>query len=543
MERLFTVLPFLAAFFIAVAAMPTNVVQVNAKQMGTEHTQPWRSKALIGLVRIGDSVRSRLRAIVDALEAHPLRGPALAGAAVLVASIVAPDHAGYALMATAVAAPSAAKQLKALRDEAGTIRTRTLELNQKVADKQPLTDPEREELTRLRARAAEVKDALAIAEEANEAERNAPDPTETDDEPQSPRLQIGEDRATKKPWTCLGEMLMAVRHASTPGARQLDPRLFKAAATGMGTDVPSDGGFLVQKDTASGLIEKAYSLGQITSRVFRLPISENADGTKINAIDETSRATGSRFGGVRAYWVGQGDEITSSKPKFSQIELNLQKIAALLYATDEMVKDVAVLNAIATRVVPMEINFAVEDSFVAGTGAGQPLGVLNANCKVKVTKETGQTADTVNYKNIKKMWARMWAPSRASAAWFINQDVEVQLFSLVEEIGTGGAPVYLPANGASDKPYATLFGRPVVPVEYCKTVGDEGDIILADWSQYVAIDKGGIESAVSMHVRFVYDEQTFRFVYRVDGEPMWKSALTPLNGTNTLSPFVTLEAR
>ena len=533
----FTVLPFLVSMFIAVFAMPTNVVAINRFEMGHEHTQPWRSTSLTSVTRAITREIASLRAALTGLWGHPLRGPALTATGLVLAAQFSPDAAAGLVLAT-VGAPSAASQLKALRQEAGEINARTLELNQKVADKTPLTDEERAELTKLRARAVDVKTSLTIAEEANEAERNAaPAASETE------RIEMGEDRATKKPWSCLGEMLMAVKAAVTPGTRQVDPRLFQAAATGLGTDVPSDGGFLVQKDMASGLIEKAYSTGEITKRVFRLPISENSDGVKINAIDETSRAAGSRFGGVRAYWVGQGDEITASKPRFSQVELNLQKIAALLYATDEMVKDVAVLNAIATRVVPMEINHAVEDSFVAGTGAGQPLGVLNAPCKVSVTKQTGQSADTVVYDNIKKMWSRMWAASRASAAWFINQDIEPQLFSLSQEVGTGGIPVYLPASGASDKPYATLFGRPVIPVEYCKTLGDEGDIILADWSQYVAIDKGGIEQAVSMHVRFIYDEMTFRFVYRVDGEPMWKSALTPQNGTLTLSPFVTLAER
>jgi HK97 family phage major capsid protein len=110
-------------------------------------------------------------------------------------------------------------------------------------------------------------------------------------------------------------------------------------------------------------------------------------------------------------------------------------------------------------------------------------------------------------------------------------------------IGTGGSPVYMPPGGASVAPYGTLFGRPVVPVEYCSTVGDVGDVVLADFSQYVTIDKGGMQSASSIHVRFLNDEQVLRFIYRVDGEPTWKSPLTPFKGSNTLSPFVTLAAR
>jgi hypothetical protein len=52
-----------------------------------------------------------------------------------------------------------------------------------------------------------------------------------------------------------------------------------------------------------------------------------------------------------------------------------------------------------------------------------------------------------------------------------------------------------------------------------------------------------MQRAVSVHVRFLYDEQVFKFTYRVDGQPIWSSALTPFKGSNTLSPFVALQTR
>ena len=43
--------------------------------------------------------------------------------------------------------------------------------------------------------------------------------------------------------------------------------------------------------------------------------------------------------------------------------------------------------------------------------------------------------------------------------------------------------------------------------------------------------------------RFDYDEQTFRFIFRVDGQPWWAAQLTPYKGTNTQSCFVALATR
>ena len=59
-----------------------------------------------------------------------------------------------------------------------------------------------------------------------------------------------------------------------------------------------------------------------------------------------------------------------------------------------------------------------------------------------------------------------------------------------------------------------IKGRPVIPIEYCSAVGTVGDIILADMSQYVTISKGSLESAMSIHLRFDYAEEAFRFIFR-----------------------------
>jgi HK97 family phage major capsid protein len=66
--------------------------------------------------------------------------------------------------------------------------------------------------------------------------------------------------------------------------------------------------------------------------------------------------------------------------------------------------------------------------------------------------------------------------------------------------------------------------------------------MLASLSQYQTITNGGIQAASSMHVLFTTDEMAFRFIYRVDGAPLWHSALTPFKGSATQSPFVVLSS-
>jgi HK97 family phage major capsid protein len=353
---------------------------------------------------------------------------------------------------------------------------------------------------------------------------------------------VGKDRAEDKPWVSFGEQLAAVRAAAQPGGT-IDPRLTTKAATGLSEGVPSDGGFLVQQDFSVELLKNAYETGVLASKVKKIPLTTAANGLKINGVDESSRANGSRWGGIQSYWENEADAYTASKPKFRQIELNLKKLTGLCYATDELLLDASALGTVISDGFSEEFGFKIDDAIVRGTGSGQPLGILNSQGTVMVSKESGQSADTIVVQNIVKMWARCWGRSRQNAAWYINQDIEPQLFTMSLAVGSGGVPVYMPANGVSGSPYSTLFGRPVIPLEQCDTLGNVGDIVLGDFSQYLMIDKGSIKSDVSVHVRFVYDEQVFKFVYRADGQPIRNKPLTPFKGSNSLSSFVTLEAR
>jgi HK97 family phage major capsid protein len=395
--------------------------------------------------------------------------------------------------------------------------------------------------------------AATIAADLARAERYA------DDERRSGTLDandihLGADRGTEKPWgprmpanasaavqrevrqAALGEFAIAVKQAAC--GEGADPRLF-AAATGMNTMNMGDGGFAVPPEVAPGLESGMFAGGEVLSRVDARTIS--GDSIAYNVIDETSRATGSRAGAVQGYWVDQGTAPTASQTKLARVELKLRKVATLGYMTDELVADAAALGGELESAFVDELIFQVEDAIVEGTGAGQPLGYQNAPCLVSVAKETGQAAASILVANLSKMWARIPARSKKSVVWLINVDTEPMLDLLTIPAGTGAVEprfvTYAPDGTLNIK------GRPVVRVEYCSTLGTLGDIACADLSRYRLIRKGGPETASSIHVRFTQGEQTFKATYRVDGQPVPRSAITPFKGTNTLSPFVVLATR
>jgi HK97 family phage major capsid protein len=284
-------------------------------------------------------------------------------------------------------------------------------------------------------------------------------------------------------------------------------------------------------------------IGNIKSRVNTIPISANSDGLELYAVDETSRATGSRWGGVQVYWGAEADEATAKKPKVRRMLLELKDLIGLAYASNRLLRDASALGAIFTQAFSEEMNFMIEDGLINGNGVGKPIGVLNSGAVVSVAKETGQAAATIVYENIVKMYSRCWLRSRPNAVWIYNQDIEPQLMTMSIGVGTAGQPVYLPAGGASASPYATLMGRPAFPVEYCATLGTTGDIMLIDFSQMAAIEKDAMQADQSIHVRFNTNENTFRFIYRFDAQPTWNSALTPYKGSATKSFAIKLDTR
>jgi len=351
------------------------------------------------------------------------------------------------------------------------------------------------------------------------------------------------DKKAAKPWKSLGEQLQAVYTAAMTPYRTDERLKAQKAVLGLSEGTPADGGFLVQQDFAAGIFQLAHTGGEILSRVRNIPISASANGLKMNAIDETSRVTGSRWGGIQSYWESEGGTATATKPKLRQIEMGLNKLFAVMYATDELLQDTTALGAISQQAVAEEMIWQTENAIFRGTGAGQPQGVLNATATISQPKESGQAAATIMVNNITKMWSRMWGRSRLNAIWFYNQDIEPQMMALEFPVGTGGVPIFLPPGGLSDTPYGKLLGRPMIPVEYASTLGTVGDLVLFDPSQYLTIDKGGVNAQESMHVQFLTDQMTYRWTYRIDGQLAWRTALTPANGSNTLSPVVSLATR
>lgn len=339
----------------------------------------------------------------------------------------------------------------------------------------------------------------------------------------------------------LGEFAIAAKDAVVSG--KIDERLLQKAPSGMNEADTSAGGYLVMTDVAEKLIEDTMETGILLSRCNRLPVSANSNGMRFHALDETARTNGNRQGGVQAYWENEADQMTATKPKFREVNMRLNKLTGLCYVTDEMLQDASFLGAYLSNKFVNEFGFKIDDAIVNGLGAGQPLGLLKSPGLVSIAKETDQAAATVVFDNVVKMYNSMPFRNRMNAIWLVNGEVEDQLPSLKLEGDTGMWPAYLPPGGLSTAPYGLLRGRPVIPIEQCAALGTQGDILFVDLSEYYVIEKGGVDSAVSIHLRFDYNETAFRWTVRLDGQHIRNASLTPYKGSKKLSTAVALDAR
>lgn len=228
----------------------------------------------------------------------------------------------------------------------------------------------------------------------------------------------------KKHFRSLGEQLQAIARVETVGS---DSRLTRAP-TGAGEVDPTGGGFLVQVGFVQELIESIYA-GAVLAPLCDRRKTSKLGGTKIPAIDESSRGDGSRAGGSLAFWKSETDSISATFPRFRSIEFGPHTLIAVAVASRELMADVPMLDAHMRSVFKSELSFQLDRAILSGTGAGQPLGLLNSAAAIVVPKDTGQTPATIPVTNVVNMLSRLPAPSRQRATWIVNEDAMGQLDS------------------------------------------------------------------------------------------------------------------
>ncbi len=365
--------------------------------------------------------------------------------------------------------------------------------------------------------------------------------------PATPKDEVDEQRFGFKNWK---DMLRSVMDSTRK--REMDNRLVPLIVDAAGADEQSTisdpyGGFLVPEIFMPDFLTVTPESDPTQSRVRTIPMQAKTI-TFPARTDKTH--TSSATGGITVGRRTETQAAASSRMETEQVKLEASSLDALVYVSDELLAD-SPLSVLAL------IQTAVQDEFVVkrlqerirGTGVGQMEGVLNSPSLVTVTRTTALSVDGIDLAEM-----RSRCKNYGNAIWILNHQC-YETLAAATIAGEGGVAEQFLYNAGSTIPGTTenrsvdrpdmLMGRPIFWCEYASAIGNAGDVILADWSQFLyGVRVGGPQFASSMHVRFENHEQTLRFTERNDGRAWWRAPITPNQATTfTMSPFVTLSTK
>ena len=347
------------------------------------------------------------------------------------------------------------------------------------------------------------------------------------------------DSANSAGFQSSGEFFASVFHAH----EMHDPRLLglsgvQAASGGQREAAPGAGGFMVPDQWAAQLLDTALENEIVRPRAQLWPMKSQT--LKVPGMDDFVHTGGTLLGGVVAAWQNELDNLQLQNVKLRLIELQANKLALLINASNELLDDgVPDFSNMLDVKLRIAAGFFLDQAFLFGSGVGQPRGVINDPALITVPIVTGQTlaANPFVYANATAMFARIHPFCRQNTVWVMTSDAIPWLLSMQLVVTENGSPSGTPVGGSATPVVSqdkdgrmTLLTRPIFFSEKCSALGTPGDILLCDFSQYLIGLRQDITLMRSWHAGFTNDSTWFRLTVRLDGQGSWKAPITPENG-------------
>lgn len=335
-----------------------------------------------------------------------------------------------------------------------------------------------------------------------------------------------------------GEFLQAA-HAANFGSVDERLRVFKSdgeeptARKDMSGATGATGGYLVPVEFRADLFSEIAESAIVRPRATIIPMRRRQIALPVlDQQRELETGLPRFFGGMQFYWAEEAAEKTATEAKFKNVTLTARKLVGYTRSSDELLEDAAVsLEAFLAGPMGFAGGAAwMEDyAFLSGTGAGQPLGVINAPATITVSRDV---SGKVRYDDLVRMLEKL-LPS-ANAVWLFSQSVMSDLMKMTDDDGR------LIWGSAIEGRARMVLGQPYIFTEKLPVKGQTGDVMLADFSRYLIGDRQAPTVQSTQFDRFQYDQTSWRMVHRVDGQPWLSAPLTFQDGVTQVSPFVIL---
>ena len=269
----------------------------------------------------------------------------------------------------------------------------------------------------------------------------------------------------------------------------------------------ADGGYLVPDEFRAELIRDLEEPTTMRSLVRTVPMLRNA----MNIPTLTAKP--------KVYWTAENTQKTTTSAEFGQKTLTAYKVAAILYASEELVEDAYDFNIVQLIIGLFSEALREEEDRVMtiGSGSGQPTGI--ANCSITAVTCSGN----LDFDDIINLFYKLPAKYRKNATFLVNNANITELRKVKDSNGR-----YIWQEPLSADQPATILGRPVIENNWVS----DAEIYFGDFKQaYWLGDRRAITVTISNEAgnAWEHDQVGIRVVERIGGTCVLENALRVLN--------------
>jgi len=300
--------------------------------------------------------------------------------------------------------------------------------------------------------------------------------------------------------------------------REPVPEHMRAAAAGTG----AGGGFLLSEPSVAwpGL---TYHEEGLLAKCRRTQTEANATTLQMANFMESDWSSTGPFGIGFSVTV-ENASITESNLTATAIKFEVKAISALTRSSRLWWDATTGASRIVAEAFSTNLRWTLDKFIIAGTGVGEFRGLMNAGCKINVSRATASQIGLADVLSMKESAMPYTAPGQRYV-WLASPGAFKELMDL--EDSAGGNLFIQSANNA---PEYRLLGHEVYVTEHCSALGVEGDLILADMNLYQIVEFGSPRLDVSSEAYFDRDQVAIKLVYFADGAPLQRAAITTSAG-------------
>jgi HK97 family phage major capsid protein len=317
----------------------------------------------------------------------------------------------------------------------------------------------------------------------------------------------------------VGEFLHAVKNGDPKGR-------LKSLATG-------DVGILIPAQFSQNILRLNGEDELVMPRATNIPAGSPPDAPF--TVPYLQQGADGVMGGIMLTWTGEAKTVSDTKdPVIKDLTLTPNEVSGLATINNKTLNNWGASGAFVENLLRMAWVGGRDSKFIGGSGAGCPLGFRNAPGAIKIKRDT---AVIVKYIDVVTMLSRLLPEALGGAMFIASITILPTLMTLKDEANN----YIFNAGDATRGVPATLAGLPLKFTGKTPTKGNEGDLILVNFSYYLTKSGSGPYVAISEHVKFTTNQTVFKIVANIDGQPWVKDPLMLEDGKTTVSPYVILQ--